>query len=149
MQDNNLQIVNISPRLCKKLYKFFKEVKGSKFFSPHPFTLAEAHKRCYYEGNDIYVVIMADDILGYGFLRGWDDKWADICLGVIVKPEHQSNGLGTLLMHFLHATAKQKGLKKIRLHVDKNNPAIKLYKKMGYKFDSKRENGELIGIRYL
>ena len=144
-----LQIVPITPRLCKKFYKFFQEIEDNKFFKPHPFTLAEAHKRCYYSGNDVYVVIMADDILGYGFLRGWDDEWADICLGVIVKPEHQNNGLGTLLMHFLHATAKQRGLKKIRLHVDKNNPALSLYKKMGYEFESKRGNGELIGFCYL
>ena len=149
MQNNNLQIVNITPPLCEKLYKFFKEVEGNKFFRPHPFTLAEANKRCSYKGNDVYVVIVADEILGYGFLRGWDDKWVDICLGVIIKPKYQNNGLGTLLMHFLHATAKQKGLKKIRVHVDKSNPAINLYKKIGYRLESKRGNGELIGICYL
>lgn len=149
MQNNNLQIVNITPPLCEKLYKFFKEVKSNEFFQPHPFTLAEAGKRCSYKGNDVYVVIVTDEVLGYGFLRGWDDKWADICLGVIVKPEYQSNGLGTLLMHFLHATAKQKGLKKIRVHVNKSNPAINLYERMGYVFNTERGNGELIGICYL
>ena len=144
-----MEIVLITPKLCKKLYKFFKEVKDNEFFHPHPFTLTEANKRCSYKGNDIYVVIVADEILGYGFLRGWDDKWADICLGIIVKPKYQSNGLGTLLMHFLHATAKQKGLKRIRLHVNKDNPALHLYKRMGYGFESKKGNGELIGICYL
>jgi len=45
----------------------------------------------------------------------------------------QGNGLGTYLMKLIEKETLDKGLKRICLKVFKDNPAVKLYKKIGYK----------------
>ena len=83
--------------------------------------------------------------IALGFLRGWDADWDDICLGIIVVPEFRRYGFGEMLCKQLETIAQNRGLKRIRLHVDKNNvPAYSLYKKLGYIKTGIRENGELI-----
>lgn len=147
MQDNHFQIVPISPKLGKKLYAFFREIKDNEFFHPHSFDYKEAHRISHYGGDDIYAVIVSGgQILAYGFVHGFG-RWDDVCLGLIVRSDMRGMGLAKLLVSFLHTAVKLRGVKRIRLHVNpKNKPALNLYKKMGYKFNGKRDNGEMIGI---
>ena len=149
MQDNCLKIVPPSPALGKQVGEFFREIKDNKFFRPHPFDLPEAHRLCYYSGDDIYCLLIADGIIGYGFVRGFG-KWPDVCLGLIVKTSEQGKGYGELLMSFLHAAAKRRGVKRIRLHTHPDNkPALALYEKMGYFFSGKQHNNEMIGCKMI
>lgn len=151
MPNTNLKIVPLDFSLWDSLSKFFLSIKDNKFFPSSRFVSQEMLTKSGYKGNDFYCALMLDDeVLGYGFLRGWDDKWDDICLGIVIKPELQRRGYGQLLISFLHAAGKARGLKRIRLHVKKGNKkAISLYEKMGYEFASKRNNGELIGFKQL
>ncbi len=144
-----LQIVPISLKLCKQVAAFFEEIKDNKFFHPHPFTLKEAYQRCYYDGDDIYCVLIDGDILGYGMIRGIG-QWETPCLGIYLIPKHRGQNYGELLIRFLHAAAKLNGLDKLRLHVSPDNiTAILLYGKTGYKFNDERHNGELVGYKDL
>jgi len=68
----------------------------------------------WYSENLYYFIVEEKEILGYGFLRGWDENWDDICLGIYILDRRK--GLGELLMHFLHTVAKRRGLERLRLH---------------------------------
>jgi len=110
-------------------------------------TAEEASNKAWYNGRDLYYVVTANErIFGYGFLRGWDDNWENICLGLIIRGGNYNIGLGKLLVRFLHAAARERGVKKLRLKVNIDNlSAMALYLKMGYRFDGEKQNGELIG----
>lgn len=150
MQDNCLKIIPLSPSLCKHIVEFFRMISSNTFFHPHPFDLKEVHKRCYYKGDNIYCALIDKEVLAYGFIRGWDEGWDDKCLGIITNPSEKRQGLGELLVRFLHIAAKRRGLKRLRLHVSPDNiPAINLYKKTGYTFSGEKHDGELIGFKDL
>ena len=144
-----IRIVEVDNRLYKELYEFFEKIKDNRFFYPHPFTREEANARCRYSGEDIYAVVAEADICGYGMVRGIG-VWETPTVGICVSEECQRKGIGELLLGFLHVSARLRGIKKLRLHVDsKNTKAIALYKKLGYEFVGVRENGELIGYKGL
>lgn len=131
--------------------RFFSKVKDNKFFHPHPFTPEEASSIIWNKSEDFYCVLCLDEeVVAYGFLRGWDAGWEDKCVGLIVADEYKDKGFGRLMLEFLHSVAFSKGLERVRLHVDKDNiSALALYIKHGYKFTRKREDGEYIGYKNL
>ena len=50
-----------------------------------------------------------------------------------VREDLRGRGIGSHILEFAIDYFKEKGIKKIRLHVDKDNPAIRLYTKYGFK----------------
>jgi ribosomal protein S18 acetylase RimI-like enzyme len=122
--------------------RFYKELKDEPFLKNLPeynsFT------------KDVHYVLVgeSDKVLAYGFVRGWDDDWPDKCLGVIVHPAHRNKGYGELLCRFLLLAAKERNILRVRLHAHPDNePALNLYKKIGFAFSGmKRADGELIGF---
>ena len=88
--------------------------------------------------------------IGFGMLRGWDEGWEDVCLGLVVHQNYRKQGCGSFLMKCLIDEAKRRKVSRIRLHVSPRNlPAIKLYKKLGFKQEGTRDDGELIWYYYL
>jgi ribosomal protein S18 acetylase RimI-like enzyme len=110
---------------------------GDKYFPQELMNIPE-------ETGNIYL----SDEYAFGMIRGWDEDWDDKVLGVIVAPDHRRKGYGEIMCRKLLATARKRGLERVRLHVDKDNePAYSLYKKLGFQFDgTERANGELIGF---
>jgi [ribosomal protein S18]-alanine N-acetyltransferase len=79
-------------------------------------------------------------------LRGWDEGYDVPSLGIAVHPESRGQGLGELLMHFLHCAARRKGAREIMLKVYKENTAAyQLYLRLGYRFDGEEQKGQLVG----
>ena len=133
----------------KSLIDFFsliKEQGDDLYFHPHPFTKEEAQQRANYQGQDLYCLLVKDKrILAYGMLRGWDEGYQIPSLGICLHPEIRGLGFGKLFMQLLHAAAKRRGSKKIRLTVDsQNHKAISLYQNLGYIFED-REAKQLVG----
>lgn len=86
------------------------------------------------------------EVLGYGLLRGWDQGYDVPSLGIAIRPDRRGQGLGILLMHFLHAAARQRGALRVRLRVHPGNARARdLYEKLGYRFEGE-ERGELVGF---
>lgn len=142
--------VGLSSQHAPLLSSLFARLRGSgdeKFFHPHPLTDREAAARSNHSGKDFYcVMIQADNAIGYGMLRGWDDGFAIPSLGIALDPSVRGRGLSRQLMDFLHDTAKKRGATKVRLKVDaQNRPAIELYRSLGYVFEPEH-NQELIGF---
>lgn len=134
-----LEIRRLAPEFEKSLVVFFKALRtGSEvsLFHPHPLNAETASLLSKSTGLDLYYLMMiGDTILAYGMLRGWDEGYQVPSLGLAVHPDFRGRGLGDLLLNFLHAAARQRGAKSIRLKVYTDNAkAVKLYKKYCYKF---------------
>ncbi len=139
----------LGPELEGALEEFFAELEASettKYFHPHPFTAEEAKKLCHRQGKDLYyAAIVGGRILGYGMLRGWDEGYEVPSLGIAFRPGHRGVGLGKSFMVFLHAAARLRGAKRIRLKVYPDNAAaVTMYKSLGYHFEEALA-GQLVG----
>jgi ribosomal protein S18 acetylase RimI-like enzyme len=145
-----LEFRRLGPEIEEGLAGLFDALEASgdsRFFHPHPLTRQEARSRCAYRGADLYyAAVHGEQVLGYGMLRGWDEGFAVPSLGVAVAPGHRGLGLGRLFMAFLHAAARLRGARSIRLKVyEANAVARSLYEGLGYRFES-LSGGELLGL---
>lgn len=88
------------------------------------------------------------DILGMAWVRicnsyGYiDDHTPELAMSIL--PEYRSKGIGTELLTSLLDHLKEKGYKQTSLSVQKNNPAVNLYQKVGYKIISENEEDYLM-----
>ena len=145
-----LEIKMIDESIEGKLSRFFRVIKNSgsdKYFHPHPFSEEEAKKRSVYHGEDLYYVLSeGEEVIGYGMLRGWDEGYEVPSLGIIVHPDLRGEGMGKMFVHFLHAAAKRKGAKQVRIRVYPDNTvAVNLYKNIGYVLEGEEE-GQTVGV---
>jgi len=146
-----LSIVPTSPKYSKQICEFFRKVDGDERLSNIDFGLDAAHRVAYYYGDNCHcILVLEKQVIGYGWIRGWEEDWLDKCLGLIIHPDYRGQGYGEILCRFLVTIGGSRGLSRIRLHVDEDNRvAFNLYEKIGFQFDgSRRENGELIGYLY-
>ena len=54
-------------------------------------------------------------------------------LAISMLPEFRRQGSGTMLMESLFELLKERGYKRTSLSVQKDNPAVRFYKRLGYK----------------
>ena len=70
--------------------------------------------------------------LGNGIDQVSGDRYAYIFL-LYVHPEHRRRGIGSALIQYAHALARDRGDRQIGLHVfSRNRPALNLYQRLGY-----------------
>lgn len=147
-----LAFLNPSPVLQTKLVDFYRELESSgatRYFRPHPMDEDEAQRRIDYRGSDYYVLAVCDDVRGYGFLR-WYVGFERPSLGIAVLPRYQGTGLGRALMEVMHAEARRRECREVRLRVHPENARARgLYESLGYVWRPELARGELEGIRAL
>lgn len=141
VNSGNLSFEALQPIHRDKLAELFERFRYSKidqYFHPHPLTTEEAFNKCSYRGADYYCLVFdGKNPVGYGMLRGWDEGYTEPSLGIAIDAHHQGRGIGRLLIGHLHEIAQTRGVKTVRLKVYKHNlGAIKLYKSIGYTFES-------------
>jgi ribosomal protein S18 acetylase RimI-like enzyme len=54
-------------------------------------------------------------------------------LALSVLPEYRGRGIGTALMERLFALLRERGYRRTSLSVQQNNPAVRLYERLGYR----------------
>ena len=144
-----VEIRTVSPEWERPLAEFFGAIQrsGETSFHPHPLTEESAKAIAQYQGKDLYYLLVdGSAVFAYGMLRGWDEGYEIPSLGIAVHPESRGGRLGELMMHFLHAAARLKGARLVRLKVHhENTVARNLYAKLGYRFDSVEEDSQLVG----
>lgn len=146
-----LEFRKVCPEMRRPLTAFFRHLDESgdaRWFHPHHFNSLEAGTKCVYKGKDLYYAAMdGGRVLAYGMLRGWDEGWKTPSLGIAVHRDMRRKGLAEAFMRFLHAAARAKGAKKVRLKVfPENIPALKLYESLGYRFRKEMEDWQLVGF---
>jgi ribosomal-protein-alanine N-acetyltransferase len=134
------KILAPSQELEEPLTAFFVSLKDSgdaDFFHPHPLTAEQARRLSCYAGKDSYYLIVEDgEVVGYGMLRGWDEGYTNPTLGIAIAPSQRGTGLASAFVEFLHGEARRRGAKRVLLKVYSNNvAAIRLYKRIGYRFE--------------
>lgn len=131
----------------KEFLKALEKAGDHRHFHPHPFTDEVIDGLARHRGRDLYTVVVEENrVLGYGMLRGWDEGFETPSLGIAIHPAARNLGLGKALMQFLHATARERGAKQVRLRVGGDNTAaMALYSALGYRFVS-REGPYLVAL---
>src|SRR5882672_202228 len=93
------------------------------------FDAQHAHYRKHYAGSDFLVIERAAQAIGRLYLARWraEHRIVDIAL----LPEHRGAGLGTALLRDLLDEAAR-AAKAVTIHVEKFNPAMTLYRRLGF-----------------
>lgn len=130
----SLSIYNIESLKTSIEQFFINNIEDYAFFSPHEYSFNGIIKVMKTNPKDYFCFLIDEDIIaGYGLLRGWSEGYDIPSLGIMIDANYRGKNLSKLLMNHLHQIAIDKGSKKIRLRVYKENlRAISLYNNLGY-----------------
>ena len=88
------------------------------------------------KGDHGVVAEKANKIIGAAWTRiipaygNIDESTPELAISML--PEHRGQGIGTSLMMALFVELKKHGYKRTSLSVQKNNPAVRFYERLGY-----------------
>jgi GNAT superfamily N-acetyltransferase len=93
------------------------------------FDAQHAHYQKHYVGSDFFVIERAGEALGRLYLARWKSEHRIVDIALL--PAHRGSGLGTALLTDLLDEATAVG-KAVTIHVEKFNPAMSLYRRLGF-----------------
>jgi len=67
-----------------------------------------------------------------------DDNTPELAISLL--PEYRGQGIGTKLLEFLFTTLRKSGYKRTSLSAHKDNPAMRLYSRLGYQIIGEATN---------
>ena len=98
-------------------------------FLESQFKAQHAHYRQYYPDADWLVIVHGGDDVGRLYIERWPSQHRIIDIAFL--PEFRGRGFGTALMQDLLDEAAAAG-KAVSIHVEKFNPAMRLYRRLGF-----------------
>ncbi len=133
--------LNLKFRKCRKDdYEFYKKLLEDyveKYFGKwdqKPFD-RNWRKSC----DKMFIIIKNKEEIGTFLLE--EKKSCLYVSRLYIIKKYRGKGIGSyLLKHFENKTKKQR----LRLHVWPNNPAVRLYRRFGYKVIKKEKNGKFL-----
>lgn len=87
----------------------------------------------------VWVRILADEIKGYGNV---DDETPEFAISLF--KEYRKRGIGTLLMKKMISYLKKKNYKQTSLSVQKENYAVRMYRKLGFEIIGENDDDYLM-----
>jgi ribosomal protein S18 acetylase RimI-like enzyme len=96
------------------------------------FEAQHAHYQKYYPEADWLVTTYAGEDIGRLYIERWPTQHRII--DITMLPEYRGRGLGEKLLHDLMDEAKAAG-KAVSIHVEKYNPAMRLYRRLGFEIE--------------
>ncbi|SFL28034.1 GNAT family N-acetyltransferase [Proteiniphilum acetatigenes] len=87
----------------------------------------------------VWVRVISGAVKGYGHI---DDKTPEFALSLF--KEYRNKGIGTELMKKMIEHLREKGYKQTSLSVQKENYAVKLYKKLGFEIIAENDEDYLM-----
>ena len=100
------------------------------------FDAQSAHYRQHYA--DASFDIIERDGVAAGRLLVWRSGKEILIVDIALLPEHRGAGIGTKFLRELQAEAKAAG-KPLTIHVERFNPALRLYERLGFKIVEEQE----------
>jgi ribosomal protein S18 acetylase RimI-like enzyme len=94
------------------------------------FSAQERHFRAVYPKANYDLIVSGDEVLGLLYVDRAAQVWLAIHLALL--PQHRGKGLGTRLLTELLAQASA-AARPVRLHVERFNPAQRLYDRLGFR----------------
>lgn len=82
-----------------------------------------------YASSQFSIILKRGEPIGRWYVGRWKSEFRII--DITLLPEHRNSGIGGRLMRDFLAEAGQAG-KPVRIHVEKNNPAMHLYHRLGF-----------------
>jgi ribosomal protein S18 acetylase RimI-like enzyme len=101
-------------------------------FLDHQFRAQHAHYQNYYPEADWLVTSHAGEDVGRLYIERWPSQHRII--DITFLPEHRGKGFGEALLRDLMDEAAAAG-KAVSIHVEKFNPAMRLYRRLGFTVD--------------
>jgi ribosomal protein S18 acetylase RimI-like enzyme len=98
-------------------------------FLAEQFHLQHAHYQKYYPEADWLVTLRAGEDIGRLYIERWPSQHRIIDIAFL--PEHRGKGYGEALLRDLMDEAAAAG-KDVSIHVEKFNPAMRLYRRLGF-----------------
>ena len=93
------------------------------------FNAQSAHYQKHY-GDASFDIIERDGVAA-GRLLVWRSGKEILIVDIALLPEHRGSGIGTKLLRELQEEARAAG-KPLTIHVEKYNPALRLYERLGF-----------------
>ena len=98
-------------------------------FLTQQFTAQHQHYQTHYADANFDVIMLDGQPIGRLYVARWEDEIRLIDIALL--PEYRNAGIGSRLLNDLLAEATQAG-KPVRIHVEKFNPALRLYERLGF-----------------
>ncbi len=99
-------------------------------FCQMQFTAQAAHYRLHYPTAEYQIIEFAETAVGRLYLDRWNREIR--IMDIAILPQHRSRGIGTHLLRLLQTEAAACG-KSLSIHVEKFNPALQLYRRLGFR----------------
>jgi GNAT superfamily N-acetyltransferase len=98
-------------------------------FIAQQFRAQSEHYRRHYPEATFDVIVVDGAPAGRLYVARWDDEIR--VMDIALLPEHRGKGVGGDLLEALLAEASRTG-KKVSIHVERTNPAMGLYERLGF-----------------
>ena len=98
-------------------------------FCRQQFDAQTAHYQENYPGASLQVIEKEGELLGRLYVARWEREIR--IMDIALLPEHRGSGIGTQLLRELQEEARSAG-KSLTIHVERFNPALRLYERLGF-----------------
>ncbi len=124
-----LKKVYRSTREKELLQTFWTEAEKQKFIE-FQFNAQHSHYINAYKGAEFNIIMKKNTDIGRLYI--WETEKQIRIMDIALLEEHTGKGIGTYLLKQLIQKSEKRG-KKLNIHVEYNNPALRLYERLGFK----------------
>ena len=104
-------------------------VELQRQFLAQQFDAQHRHYMAHYPDADWLVIERGGEAIGRLYIEEWPSQFRLIDIALL--PAARGQGAGTAILHDVMAQAAAAG-KALSIHVEKNNPAMELYRRLGF-----------------
>jgi ribosomal protein S18 acetylase RimI-like enzyme len=94
------------------------------------FAAQAQYYRGHYPDTSFDVILLGAEAVGRLYVSRWTDELRIVDIALL--PEYCNRGIGTTLLRGLQSAAAAAG-KPLRIHVERFNPALRLYERLGFR----------------
>ncbi|MDX6481054.1 MAG: hypothetical protein QOG85_1564 [Gaiellaceae bacterium] len=98
-------------------------------FVQQQFDAQDAHYREHYDPATFDVIEVDGEPVGRLYVARWEDEIR--IMDIALVPAHRGRGIGSALLRDLLDEGARSG-KRVSIHVEMNNPAVRLYERLGF-----------------